>query len=101
MKLRFLAVESAHVPERHQDGSAMSRPQPGGAFRYVGRTFDASAPGHSVVSRDAYECDAESGEGAYLAKCCREGDLIAADEATAKFCGVKAKGAAKVAKDNS
>lgn len=81
----------------------MARPQAGGAFRYVGREFDPNAAGEKYpVSKTPYECDSDSPEGAYLAKCCREGDLIPADDATAKACGVPLpKAAPKSAKDGS
>lgn len=88
MQLKFLALPHAKVAERHVDGASMARPHHGGAFRYVGWKFDPNAPGHAVVSAEPHACDSESAEAEYLAKCCRNGDLSPADDATAKFCGV-------------
>lgn len=100
MKLKFTALPHAKVAERHQNGAAMARPHDGGSFRYVGWEFDANAPGHAVVSKAPYECDSSDAEAQYLARCVVEGDLSAADDATAQFCGVKVK-AAKSAKGDS
>lgn len=67
----------------------MARPNGGGAFRYVGRVFDPSAPDEKYpVSSTPYECESDTGEANYLIRCCRDRDLLPADEATARVCGV-------------
>lgn len=106
MKLRFLAAGHAHVPERNQDGSALPRQAIGGLHRYVGRAYDASAPGgeHYPPTKEPYECEAGTGEAVYLARAVKDGDLIVADKATADALGVPfdgPKATPKPAKDGS
>jgi hypothetical protein len=81
MKLRFLATGDVRVPERHADGSHF--PVSMGQFRrYVGRDPVTGAPS------EPHQCDSDTREALYLAKCCKAGDLVAFDAPTAAFCGV-------------
>jgi hypothetical protein len=87
MKLRFLAARDALVHERHADGSSMQHAI-GVPDRFVGRAYDAKLRGYPAT-REPYECNDGTGEAEYLKRECRVGDLHAADEATAKACGVE------------
>ena len=82
----------------------MPRPGDGGAFRYVGRSYDPTAEGDKYpVSTTPYECEPGTGEALYLARECRDGALVPADKATADALGLALKDPkpARVAKDGS
>lgn len=87
MKLRFIAARDALVPERRTDGSAIGSLPIGQAYRYIGRVYDPEKRGYPA-SKDAFECDSDTGLAAYLIKETREASLNPADVATAKACGV-------------
>lgn len=71
-----------------------ARPMQGESPRYVGRTRIPGEPNKGGASypaqRDAFECDSDSDAGRRLAKLIRrDSSLWAADEATARECGVE------------
>jgi hypothetical protein len=78
MKLRFRASGTALV-QNHERLDA-------GVKSFVGRKWQEIEPGHFgfVPTGEAEEVPAR----AEYAKACRDGDLLPADEATAKYCGV-------------
>lgn len=86
MKLRFYAARDACVPQRDVNGDNLPAIM-GSAMRYVGRSFDGQRGYPAAES--AYECESDTGEGAYLRRECSRGDLIAADADTAAACGVQ------------
>lgn len=88
--LRFFAAADALVPERDTNGGNLPVIV-GQPMRYVGRDFDPNPKVKGAfhpASQEPYTCESATGEAAYLASMCRIGALHAADDDTAKFCGV-------------
>ena len=83
MILSFHAKADAlqRVPDFH--------PEVGQHDRYVGREHDFARPGSFPASREPFHCDSESENGQRLKHLIfRDGDLWAADQATADYCQV-------------
>lgn len=78
----------------HAKADALQRvpsfvPAVGQQDRYVGRFHDAARPGSFPASDEPFVCDSESADGQRLKHLIfRDGDLWAADQATADFCQV-------------
>jgi hypothetical protein len=63
---------------------------PGQAPRYVGRKHDPSGPTPFPAIEQVFSCASDSDAGRRLMKIAkRDGSLYAADEATAKACGIE------------
>jgi len=83
MQLRFHAKADAlqRVPDFH--------PAVGQHDRYVGREHDEDRPGSFPASKEPFVCESDSFNGQRLRHLiARDGDLWAADQATADFCQV-------------
>lgn len=83
MILKFYAKADAlqRVPSFH--------PAVGQHDRYVGREHDPKRPGAFPATREPFACDSESEDGRRLKHLLfRDGDLWAADQATADHCQV-------------
>lgn len=66
-----------------------SRPTQGQAPRYVGRKHDPNGPTPFPAVDEPFCCDSDSDAGRRLMKLAkRDSSLFAADEATAKACGI-------------
>lgn len=78
----------------HAKGDALQRvpsfaPAVGQHDRYVGREHDPKNPGSFPASREPFVCDSDSKDGQRLKHLLfRDGDLWAADQATADYCQV-------------
>jgi hypothetical protein len=67
-----------------------ARPMPGQAPRYVGRKHDPAGPTPFPAVEQPFCCESDSDAGRRLMKLAkRDGSLYAADEATAKVCGIE------------
>lgn len=60
----------------------------GQARRLIGRTYDAATRTYPARS-EPDQIDSEDADASHMARKCTRGELYAADEATAKFCGVE------------
>lgn len=82
MKLKFLPAGDAHPLEPH---APLAVGQPA---RRIGRKFDWESKTYPL-SGSPYQCEDGTREAARCRKMLRVGDIVAADEQTAKACGVK------------
>lgn len=60
----------------------------GQARRLIGRTYDAATRTYPARA-EPDQVDSEDPDASHMARKCSRGELYAADESTAKFCGVE------------